>query len=827
MKQSNCRRTTLLWLGVVVCFSLAVVPIQAVNAAESEGIQPIADAGLPRYVAKDPVRLDGGRSYDSDNSGPLSYAWTQLSGPPLVITGADTATPAVSGFVQTEAIQECELELVVNDGQSASVADTVNIVIVPDFGPITLQQQNPPFDPNKPTVFYFSGGDSVNGFANEQPWGNAAWLEKANIINFPAGYTPDVSYEDYRTYYHMGDMIIVFLSKVAPNYEQPIQIIGWSTGGQPAIDAGIRLNRVYKDRRYAVNHVTELDAPCRWMSLWQGGIDIYLSSNALFLTSAVDGEPCWHDHYWGDVWPLLGDARQNLLGVWLVGYSHEGVRNWYRDSLTTDAANQFNHGVVAGAYWSVVGPGRNLQLASTPGAQTYTFKWVGPTANRRMDFFDELNHPGRLPEPVTLTGPGPGATADFNGVVLSCQPCENAVGYQLLSGVDPDHMVYLLSDTSSPPSDRVISFPFEQTWWTVRAYDRHGSTIYADPTHILARSVHPQLIQNSSTGQTYANIQQAINHAYEGDEVVLGAGTWRYLENLDFKGKSLTLRSSDPNDPNVVAATVVMGDPRAPVVTVSSGTGEPPTLNGLTITSSTMGVACQDAVPTLRNCVVQSPDGVAIEFWTGREPRLIGCTVVGQVKEVRDPHLLAHFKLDETGGSTARETISGSDDFVMGSPLWQPTGGQVDGALELDGIDDCIISTSGPNPAQGPLSVIVWIKGGAPGQVIISQPAGANWLLTDAGGKLMTELKGPGRSDGPLLSQTVITDGQWHRIALTWDGSHKTLCVDGVVVAQDTQSSLEACAGGLYIGVGKDYAANSFFSGLIDDVRIYNRAVRP
>jgi len=32
---------------------------------------------------------------------------------------------------------------------------------------------------------------------------------------------------------------------------------------------------------------------------------------------------------------------------------------------------------------------------------------------------------------------------------------------------------------------------------------------------------------------------------------------------------------------------------------------------------------------------------------------------------------------------------------------------------------------------------------------------------------------------------------------------------------------------GLYIGVGKDFSADSFFSGLIDDVRIYSRAVKP
>jgi hypothetical protein len=53
------------------------------------------------------------------------------------------------------------------------------------------------------------------------------------------------------------------------------------------------------------------------------------------------------------------------------------------------------------------------------------------------------------------------------------------------------------------------------------------------------------------------------------------------------------------------------------------------------------------------------------------------------------------------------------------------------------------------------------------------------------------------------------------------------LFVDGVSVAEDIQSSLGFFSSGLYIGVGKDYASGTFFSGLIDDVRIYNRAVHP
>ena len=78
-----------------------------------------------------------------------------------------------------------------------------------------------------------------------------------------------------------------------------------------------------------------------------------------------------------------------------------------------------------------------------------------------------------------------------------------------------------------------------------------------------------------------------------------------------------------------------------------------------------------------------------------------------------------------------------------------------------------------------------------------------------------------------LISETVITNGEWHRIGLVWDGSQRTLSVDGVAVAEDTQNSLAASSSGLYIGVGKDYAPSTFFSGLIDDIRIYNRAVKP
>jgi len=79
----------------------------------------------------------------------------------------------------------------------------------------------------------------------------------------------------------------------------------------------------------------------------------------------------------------------------------------------------------------------------------------------------------------------------------------------------------------------------------------------------------------------------------------------------------------------------------------------------------------------------------------------------------------------------------------------------------------------------------------------------------------------------PLESEFVITDGQWHHIGLVWDGSHRYLYVDGTEAARDgkAQALLKASDGVLYIGAGKTLDAGSFFSGLIDDVRIYSRAL--
>jgi N-acetylneuraminic acid mutarotase len=207
-------------------------------------------------------------------------------------------------------------------------------------------------------------------------------------------------------------------------------------------------------------------------------------------------------------------------------------------------------------------------------------------------------------------------------------------------------------------------------------------------------------------------------------------------------------------------------------------------------------------------------------------------------EEILPPGLVAYWKLDETEGDIAYDSAGGNFGTLSGNPIWQPESGRIAGTLQFDGLDDYISTDKVLNPKFAEFSVFAWIKGGSPGQVIISQKnsfggVGATWLGIDPlNGCLMTGLVSP--PIGRFISQQLesnyfITDDIWHHVGFVWDGSYRTLYVDGIEVAKDinTLASLENSDGGLYVGTNKNHDAGTFFSGLIDDIRVYNRVVVP
>ena len=99
------------------------------------------------------------------------------------------------------------------------------------------------------------------------------------------------------------------------------------------------------------------------------------------------------------------------------------------------------------------------------------------------------------------------------------------------------------------------------------------------------------LLEDIKAAEPYSDIQRAIDAAESGDTVFIEPGI--YEGNIDFKGKEIKLLSTDPEDPDIVAATVIKGSGSGSVVTFQSNEGKGAVLSGFTITG---GVGSDAAV---------------------------------------------------------------------------------------------------------------------------------------------------------------------------------------------------------------------------------------
>ena len=111
-------------------------------------------------------------------------------------------------------------------------------------------------------------------------------------------------------------------------------------------------------------------------------------------------------------------------------------------------------------------------------------------------------------------------------------------------------------------------------------------------------------------------IQQALFFSRPSEVIVLAEGT--YYENIYLGGRNITLTGSDPNDPNVAAATVIDGDTDRDPETMSgrvinlAGTEDTTChICGLTITHGFAntkggGIYGAGAHPDLSNCIIKS-----------------------------------------------------------------------------------------------------------------------------------------------------------------------------------------------------------------------------
>jgi hypothetical protein len=194
--------------------------------------------------------------------------------------------------------------------------------------------------------------------------------------------------------------------------------------------------------------------------------------------------------------------------------------------------------------------------------------------------------------------------------------------------------------------------------------------------------------------------------------------------------------------------------------------------------------------------------------------------------------LVAHWKLDDRQGTVAKDSSgNGNDGAIEGSAQW--TKGKRAGALYLSGKKSQVeIANETPFDITERITVTAWIKSPPftrEHQAIVTKGDDAWRLQRDAKTRSISWCcTGLSHSKiGEVDGNAVVDDGKWHHVAGVYDGTTSSLYVDGRLDAsQQTSGSIRTTDHRVRIGSNVQKGGRRFV-GIVDDVRVYSRALSP
>jgi hypothetical protein len=276
-----------------------------------------------------------------------------------------------------------------------------------------------------------------------------------------------------------------------------------------------------------------------------------------------------------------------------------------------------------------------------------------------------------------------------------------------------------------------------------------------------------------------------------------------------------------------------------------------PTLVGLTQAAAT--TAIQNAGLTLGVVTTATSATIALGNVISSTPAVGASVPPGSAVNIvvssgapQPAGLVLALGFDEAAGATAINTVNAAFNGTIRQALRVP--GKIGGALQFDGVDDWVTvadTTGSPldlttgmtleawvNPIQmsgwetimmkergtagaGLLAYALYAHDGAPLAQGTPRPAG--YVRVDP---VATT------TDSAVRGVAQLALNTWTHIATTYNGSVQRFFVNGVEVGTPTNrtGNINVANGALRIG-GNNSSTGEFFRGLIDEVRVYNRAL--
>jgi len=327
---------------------------------------------------------------------------------------------------------------------------------------------------------------------------------------------------------------------------------------------------------------------------------------------------------------------------------------------------------------------------------------------------------------------------------------------------------------------------------------------------------------------TVANVNDAP--VFAADPIPANA-----TENTPFAGQ---LAASDADAGDTLTFTKVSGPAWLSVSTTGALSGTPPFgssgLNTFIVRATDASAASVEATLNITVAPADlSADGDGDGFTTGLELAL-GTDPESAASQPPAIYsgLRAWWRFNETSGTVADDTTGRNQDGTLaGGVLW--ASGITGNALSLDGADDGVfVGNTAALTGTTDFTLSAWVKinAGAPAGTIIQQrePGASGYLgeymlNVNAGGTVNFFVYNSGYQFN-LNTTASVADGQWHLVSATRSGTAGTIHIDGVQAASGSGTVQPLVS--LAVSIGYDHRDNNKrFTGLLDDVRVYSRAL--
>ena len=364
-------------------------------------------------------------------------------------------------------------------------------------------------------------------------------------------------------------------------------------------------------------------------------------------------------------------------------------------------------------------------------------------------------------------------------------------------------------DTVKIPHDAVFNFGTDGDF----AIEMWINSTIINNIRLFYKSSQLAIVGPNATGKLWFRVRQDdSNYSIIESSVTISTGEFIHIICLR-SGESLELYINGVKDPN-------------PTVT-------------------NVGVGVNSDVDSVADIYIASEAG-SYNFWNGIVDEVKIYNRALSEEEARYHYNrggpVGHWKFDEGSGSTAYDSTDNDND---GTLTWMSTstqGGWTEGkygsALSFDGTDDYVGNSSYDWSLVDEITIAAWFKTSDTVGAIVDifrdgYTIGAANLMIDSGNALWGSIYAGGCSYPAnryrVDSAVTVNDNNWHYGVFTYDGANLKIYVDGVHRATNSNPTGDVCDdyNGWSIGANRQDDPADFFSGLIDDVRIYNYARTP